>query len=875
MKQKWSPDELMESWSLSSAEMKAVSSISIRWRLAFALQLKHLEIEGHFAVRGRAFASAVIDYVAAQLQVDAQSELDPPERTAKRHRSRIREHLGYREFGQRDHRDMRRWLTNQAIDREPRRERLVVEALEWCRERRVEPPGPWRLDRILGGALRAHEKAFFEAVDRQLCGKTKGAIDALLSGSDPLGMTELRHDPGRASLETAKAEVAKLRAIRKLGLAPEMFTGLSTKVLHHYRSRLDSEPPSRTLERTHSSRYALVAIYCWLRHAEVIDSLVELVILTVHKLSTKAEQRVDQELFREIWKVKGKNTLLFRVAEASLASPDGTIRDVVFPLVGEDRLRALVEEYRANGPGYTKKIHGWVRSSYSRHYRRMLPLILVELDFRSNNKAHRPVLDALEILRQHQGSQGQFYLLEAVPVEGIVPKKLAEILLETGPKGEERINRINYEICVVQALRAGLRCKEIWVAGADRYRNPDQDLPQDFETRRERYYSDLCLPLNAEDFCNGLQSRLSDAVAHFAERLPNNPKVRLSEGTKHPMVLTPFDPLPEPSGLAALKTRVSVRWPNTSLLDVLKEADLRIGFTQAFRSTASRQALSAAELQRRLLLCLYGLGTNTGLKRISASGHAVSYKELLHVRHRFVHRPALREAIARVANAVFEARRPAVWGQGTTSCASDGKKFGAWDQNLMTEWHIRYGGRGVMIYWHVDKKSTCIYSQLERCSSSEVAAMIEGVLRHCTRLDIDRQFVDSKGQSEVAFAFCHLLGFELLPRLKNIQAQKLYLASGSDRERCRGLGPILARPIRWQLIHDQYDEMVKFTTALQQGTAEPESILRRFTRDNASHPTYQALKELGRAVKTLFVCVETRPIPRPPLTGAPTYPMIG
>ena len=50
--------------------------------------------------------------------------------------------------------------------------------------------------------------------------------------------------------------------------------------------------------------------------------------------------------------------------------------------------------------------------------------------------------------------------------------------------------------------------------------------------------------------------------------------------------------------------------------------------------------------------------------------------------------------------------------------------FGAWDQNLLTQYHLRYGGRGVMIYWHVEKKSTCIYSQLKTCSSSEVAAMI-------------------------------------------------------------------------------------------------------------------------------------------------------
>lgn len=67
-----------------------------------------------------------------------------------------------------------------------------------------------------------------------------------------------------------------------------------------------------------------------------------------------------------------------------------------------------------------------------------------------------------------------------------------------------------------------------------------------------------------------------------------------------------------------------------------------------------------------------------------------------------------------VINAIFEIRLPHIWGEGTTTCASDSKHFGAWEQNLMTQYHLRYGGRGVMIYWHVEKKSTCIYSQLTR-----------------------------------------------------------------------------------------------------------------------------------------------------------------
>ena len=50
----------------------------------------------------------------------------------------------------------------------------------------------------------------------------------------------------------------------------------------------------------------------------------------------------------------------------------------------------------------------------------------------------------------------------------------------------------------------------------------------------------------------------------------------------------------------------------------------------------------------------------------------------------------------------------------------------------MTEFHARYGGYGVMIYWHVERGRLCVYSQLKSCSSSEVAAMIEGLLRHGT-----------------------------------------------------------------------------------------------------------------------------------------------
>src|SRR3546814_14665993 len=120
----------------------------------------------------------------------------------------------------------------------------------------------------------------------------------------------------------------------------------------------------------------------------------------------------------------------------------------------------------------------------------------------------------------------------------------------------------------------------------------------------------------------------------------------------------------------------------------------------------------------------------------------------------------------------------------------------------MTEWHVRYGGRGVMIYWHVELRATCVYSQLKRCSSSEVASMIECVLRHCTDLEIQRQYVDSHGQSAVGFAFCRLLGFQLAPRLQAVARKQPALPQASMPTRLSNLPPTLSRPIDSDA-HDQ------------------------------------------------------------------------
>jgi TnpA family transposase len=50
-----------------------------------------------------------------------------------------------------------------------------------------------------------------------------------------------------------------------------------------------------------------------------------------------------------------------------------------------------------------------------------------------------------------------------------------------------------------------------------------------------------------------------------------------------------------------------------------------------------------------------------------------------------------------------------------------------------------------------------------------------------------------------------------------------------------------------------FDQMIKYATAIRTGTASTEAILRRFTKANAVHPAYQAMAEVGRAQRTIFL----------------------
>lgn len=258
-----------------------------------------------------------------------------------------------------------------------------------------------------------------------------------------------------------------------------MFADVAPRILAAWRARAAAEASSHLRAHPAPTRVALVCALLCAREREITDKLVDLLISTVHKINARAEKKIVAEFIKDFERVTGKERMLFRIAEAAIDHPGDAVREVIYPVAGgEETLKRLVAEYRSSGSTYRRHKQKVLKASYSGHYRRGLIALLDVLEFRFSNTTHRPVIEALTLVKRHAGRTGRFYPLgERFPIEAVVREDWRELVSQADSRGRERVVRGAYEIAVFEALRERLRCKEIWVHGADRWRNPDEGLP--------------------------------------------------------------------------------------------------------------------------------------------------------------------------------------------------------------------------------------------------------------------------------------------------------------------------------------------------------------------------------------------------------------
>jgi TnpA family transposase len=227
--------------------------------------------------------------------------------------------------------------------------------------------------------------------------------------------------------------------------------------------------------------------------------------------------------------------------------------------------------------------------------------------------------------------------------------------------------------------------------------------------------------------------------------------------------------------------------------------------------------------------------------------------QVAYVNQRHITEQKLLDATVGVINRYNRFHLPKLWGSGQRA-AADGTKWDVYEQNLLSEYHIRYGGWGGIGYYHVSDTYIALFSSFIACGVWEAVHILDGLLENRSEIRPDTLHADTQGQSETVFGLAYLLAIQLMPRIRNWQDLTLYAPSDRfAREHITHLQELFRDTIDWPLIETHLPDMLRVAISISQGRIRSSTILRKLGTYSRKNKLYVAFCELGRVVRTLFL----------------------
>ncbi|MFI7705439.1 Tn3 family transposase [Nonomuraea sp. NPDC049480] len=182
--------------------------------------------------------------------------------------------------------------------------------------------------------------------------------------------------------------------------------------------------------------------------------------------------------------------------------------------------------------------------------------------------------------------------------------------------------------------------------------------------------------------------------------------------------------------------------------------------------------------------------------------------------------------------------------------AADGSQIETWENNLLAESHIRYGGYGGLAYRHISNTYVALFSRFIPCGVWEAVHIIEGLLKNASEIQPDTIHADTQGQSLPVFGLAALMGFDLLPRIRNWHDLIFYRPTpGTPYQHIDSLFGDEA--IDWTLIETHWTDLLHTAISIRENRLSSVTLLRRLGNHSRKNRLYRAFRELGRAVRTI------------------------
>lgn len=412
-----------------------------------------------------------------------------------------------------------------------------------------------------------------------------------------------------------------------------------------------------------------------------------------------------------------------------------------------------------------------------------------------------------------------------------------------------------YVFAALDAFRAGLKRRDVFVPAGIRYADPRQGLlsGEAWNAARLTVCRSLDHSLDAEMETGDLAARLDRAWRQVAANLPNNPDARIERhNDRDELVLSPLDKLERPSSLVALQAAISVRMPKIDLPDVMLEVATRSGFADAFTHVSERHA-RVDDFTASLCGGLLAQACNIGFEPLVRTDQpALSRARLSWVSQNFIRPETIAAANARIVAAQNALPIAHIWGSGEVASA-DGIRFVAPSSAIHAGPNPKYfgAGRGITYYNLVSDQFTGLNAIVVPGTLRDSLVILGLLLGQETDLAPAEIMTDTAAYADTVFGLFWLLGYQLSPRLADIGDARFWRI-----DKAADYGPLdgLARNrINIDLVIQNWEDMLRLAGSLKLGRIHAGAIMRVLQVKDRPTTLARALAELGRVIKTLHM----------------------
>ena len=433
-----------------------------------------------------------------------------------------------------------------------------------------------------------------------------------------------------------------------------------------------------------------------------------------------------------------------------------------------------------------------------------------------------------------------------------VPEKWWKLI--TGEQQREtptRLNRHQFEVCVCAQMVRELKSADLCVIGANHYSDTrDELVPLDECAKtREAYGQEVGLPVEAEPFVLHVRGLLTAAAQKADDAYPNNPFFQIIEGRPK---LCRLKKKPIPEGFQALDVALTKKLDKLelSLLDVLVDTSQWIGWDKHLGPLSGHQG-KIKEDARRKILTTFAYGTGLGPTQTARNIADISARQIAFVDQRQASTEKLEAAICDIINAYNQFQLPRYWGD-TKRAAADGTQWNLYENNLLSEGHIRYGGYGGIAYYHISDTYIALFSHFIPCGAWEAIYILDGLTKNKSDIQPDILHGDTQAQSAPVYGLAFLLGIKLMPRIRNWKDLKWFRPT--QQESYKNIDELFTKEaIDWDLIACHLPDMLQVAQSIRAGRISPSTILRKLGTASRKNKLYFAFRELGRVVRTTFL----------------------